>query len=126
MTSQPGEHGSVGASSAAAARPRWKWPAAACLAARVIVCVVAAFWVWFAAMNVVSDGVKSLLPALGVAGPLAVLAITVWRWPVLGACLAVGAGVAAAYVFHHPAPLWMMAVPLAASGVTLLVWSPRA
>jgi hypothetical protein len=93
--------------------------------AQVVVSLVTAFWTWFAVSVGLSEGRPALMPVLGITLPLLTIAALAWKFPRVAGVLAIIASVASAIIFHHPAPWGMMALPLAISGVTLLVVRPR-
>lgn len=102
-------------------RPRRTARDYARITAQLIMAGVAAFWLWFIIAVATSEGAKALAPALSIGLPIAAISLLCWLKPRLGGLFAVvGAGFAAWY-FPHPAPQFLMALPGAVAGVTLLL-----
>jgi hypothetical protein len=90
--------------------------------ARIIVTLAASFWSWFAASVAASEGPASLGPSVAIIAPLALITALAWIRPAIGGVLAIIGGLVAAWIFPHPAPQLLMALPLVASGLAL-VWT---
>ncbi len=91
-------------------------------AARVLLGVVSAFWLWFVCAVGFSEG-------LSVAGvhmlkfiiPILALNALAWLWPRVGGVALIAAALLAAWYLHNVYTFWLMPVPFAAVGVALLL-----
>ena len=102
-----------------------RWPKGAPIAKwapRIVIVLCAGLWTYFVTAVTLSEGRQALVPALFILIPMWAVAVIAWRWPRVGGSLLVGAGVFAAWYFHHPAPLSLMAIPLTTAGLAQLLW----
>jgi hypothetical protein len=87
--------------------------------ARFLLLLWAAFWLWFNIASAIGESDGGWWH-IALAAITAALAVVSWFWPRIGGCLMILTGVLAAWSFHNPAAIILLAVPAFIIGVLLL------
>lgn len=91
-------------------------------AARALLGIVSAFWIWFVCAVGFSEGLVSAGPhMLKFLVPIVVLNVLAWFWPRVAGVALIAAALFAAWYLHNVYTFWMMPVPLAIAAAGLLL-----